>query len=160
MPNQSRESKSTVRSSVNKLESYKSENNKPLTQALSNWAALFSIQACISVAAGAFGAHALSSILDANALGWWHTGSQYLMYHSLAGLIVVVLSSYLPSCKSILALFFIGNTVFSGSLYVMALTGYTLLGAVTPIGGLCYLVAWGCLAWRLWRSTTPKATSD
>jgi uncharacterized membrane protein YgdD (TMEM256/DUF423 family) len=59
-----------------------------------------------------------------------------------------------------LALFFIGNMVFSGSLYVMALTGYTLLGAVTPIGGLCYLVAWGCLAWQLWRSTASKATSD
>ena len=156
MPNQSRESKSTVRSSVNKLESDKSETHKPLTRALSKWAAVFAVQAGISVAAGAFGAHALNDILDTNALGWWHTGSQYLMYHALAGLIVVALSSYLPSCKSILALFFIGNILFSGSLYAMALTGYTLLGAVTPIGGLCYLVAWSCLAWRLWRLTTFK----
>jgi uncharacterized membrane protein YgdD (TMEM256/DUF423 family) len=131
-------------------------NNKPSTKAISKWAAFFAIQATISVAAGAFGAHALNDILNVKALDWWHTGSQYLMYHSLAGLIVVALSSYLPSCKSILVLFFIGNTVFSGSLYIMALTGYTFLGAVTPIGGLCYLVAWGCLAWRLWRSTAPK----
>ncbi len=135
-------------------------NDKPSTQALSKWAALFAIQGAISVAAGAFGAHALSDVLDANALGWWHTGSQYLMYHALAGLIVVALSSYIPSCKSILVLFFVGNTVFSGSLYAMALTGYTFLGAVTPIGGLCYLMAWCCLAWRLWRSTAPKVTSD
>lgn len=135
-------------------------NDKPSTQALSKWAALFAIQGAISVAAGAFGAHALSDVLDANALGWWHTGSQYLMYHALAGLIVVALSSYVSSCKSILVLFFVGNTVFSGSLYAMALTGYTFLGAVTPIGGLCYLMAWCCLAWRLWRSTALKATSD
>jgi uncharacterized membrane protein YgdD (TMEM256/DUF423 family) len=135
-------------------------NNKPPTQALSKWAAFFAIQAAISVAAGAFGAHALNDMLNVKALGWWHTGSQYLMYHSLAGLIVVALSSYIPSCKSILVLFFIGNTVFSGSLYVMALTGYTFLGAVTSIGGLCYLMAWCCLAWRLWRSTAPKVTSD
>lgn len=135
----------------------KPENDKPLTQTLYRWAALFAAQAAISVAAGAFGAHALGHILDANALSWWHTGSQYLMYHALAGLIVVALSSYLPSCKSILILFFIGNTVFSGSLFVMALTGYTFLGAVTPIGGLCYLAAWSCLAWRLWRLTIPKA---
>lgn len=135
-------------------------NDKPSTQALSKWAALFAIQGAISVAAGAFGAHALSDMLDANALGWWYTGSQYLMYHALAGLIVVALSSYIPSCKSILVLFFVGNTFFSGSLYAMALTGYTFLGAVTPIGGLCYLMAWCCLSWRLWRSTAPKVTSD
>lgn len=138
----------------------KPENRPRLTQALSTWAALFAIQAGISVAAGAFGAHALSDILDAKALSWWHTGSQYLMYHALAGLIVVALSPYLLSCKRILVLLLIGNMVFSGSLYAMALTGYTLLGAVTPIGGLCYLMAWGCLAWRLWRSTTAKASSD
>jgi uncharacterized membrane protein YgdD (TMEM256/DUF423 family) len=135
-------------------------NDKPSTQPLSKWAAFFAIQGAISVAAGAFGAHALSDVLDANALGWWHTGSQYLMYHALAGLIVVALSSYIPSCKSILVLFFIGNTFFSGSLYVMALTGYTFLGAVTPVGGLCYLMAWCGLAWRLWRSTAAKVTSD
>lgn len=134
--------------------------DKPSTQALSKWAALFAIQGAISVAAGAFGAHALSDMIDANALGWWHTGSQYLMYHALAGLIVVALSSYVSSCKSILVLFFVGNTVFSGSLYAMALTGYTFLGAVTPIGGLCYLMAWCCLACRLWRSTASKVTSD
>jgi len=132
-------------------------NRAPSKFATSKWAALFALQAAISVAAGAFGAHALSDMLDAKALGWWHTGSQYLMYHALAGLIVVALSSYLSSSKSILVLFFIGNTVFSGSLYVMALTGYTFLGAITPIGGLCYLMAWCCLAWRLWRFTSDKA---
>lgn len=117
----------------------------------SKWAALFALQAAISVATGAFGAHALTGILDPKALDWWHTASQYLMYHALAGLIVSTLFSYLPSRKNILLLFFIGNTLFAGSLYVMALTGYTLLGAITPLGGLCYLLAWCCLAFRLWQ---------
>ena len=116
----------------------------------SKWAALFALQAAISVAAGAFGAHSLAETLDPKALGWWHTASQYLMYHSLAGLIVATLFSYLPSRKNILMLFFAGNTFFAGSLYIMALTGYTVLGAITPLGGLCYLFAWCGLAFRLW----------
>ncbi|PYF79917.1 uncharacterized membrane protein YgdD (TMEM256/DUF423 family) [Marinomonas alcarazii] len=126
----------------------------PITQkTLSKWAALFAIQAALSVAAGAFGAHALTAILDAKALGWWHTASQYLMYHALAGLLVVALSSLVSSCKRILILLSLGNLFFAGSLYTMALTGYTYLGAITPIGGFCYLLAWCYLALCLWRST-------
>lgn len=120
------------------------------------WGAFFAAQAFISVAAGAFGAHALTDMLDPKALGWWHTASQYLMYHALAGLAVVALSAYLSSAKVILWLLFIGNVLFAGSLYVMALTGYTILGAVTPLGGLCYLMAWGLLIWYLWRSSRQK----
>jgi uncharacterized membrane protein YgdD (TMEM256/DUF423 family) len=115
------------------------------------WAALFAAQACISVAAGAFGAHALADILDVKALSWWHTASQYLMYHALAGLIVAALFVCLPSFQKILAFFFIGNILFAGSLYVMALTGYTFLGIITPLGGLCYLVAWCSLVLCLCR---------
>jgi uncharacterized membrane protein YgdD (TMEM256/DUF423 family) len=117
----------------------------------SKWAAAFAIQAAISVAAGAFGAHALSDVLDVKALSWWHTGSQYLMYHALAGLIISTLFVYLPSIQKILGLFFLGNILFAGSLYLMSLTGYRLLGAVTPFGGLCYLFAWSGLAIGLWR---------
>ena len=120
------------------------------------WGGFFAAQAFISVASGAFGAHAFTSILDLKALGWWHTASQYLMYHALAGLVVVALSAYLSSAKSILLLLCIGNILFAGSLYVMALTGYTLLGAVTPLGGLCYLIAWGLLVLDFWRSSHQK----
>ncbi|MGO3738560.1 MAG: DUF423 domain-containing protein [Marinomonas foliarum] len=130
----------------------------PITQkALSKWGALFAIQAAISVAAGAFGAHALTAILDAKALGWWHTASQYLMYHALAGLLVVALSSLLSSCKRVLILFSLGNLFFAGSLYIMALTGHTYLGAITPIGGFCYLLAWCLFALSLWRSIQHQA---
>ncbi|GGN33200.1 hypothetical protein UA24_13215 [Marinomonas sp. BSi20414] len=115
------------------------------------WAALFAAQAAIAVAAGAFGAHALEGMLDVKALGWWQTGSQYLMYHALAGLIVSTVLLSLPSRKLILCLFFLGNMLFAGSLYAMALTGYRFLGTVTPLGGLCYLLAWCFLIYRLWR---------
>lgn len=117
----------------------------------SMWAALFAAQAAIAVAAGAFGAHALEGMLDVKALGWWQTGSQYLMYHALSGLIVSTVLLSLPSRKLILCLFFLGNMLFAGSLYAMALTGYRFLGAVTPLGGLCYLLAWCFLIYRLWR---------
>lgn len=117
----------------------------------SMWAALFAAQAAIAVAAGAFGAHALEGMLDVKALGWWQTGSQYFMYHALSGLIVSTVLLSLPSRKLILCLFFLGNMLFAGSLYAMALTGYRFLGAVTPLGGLCYLLAWCFLIYRLWR---------
>ncbi|GAB3478970.1 DUF423 domain-containing protein [Marinomonas epiphytica] len=115
------------------------------------WGAWFAIQAGIAVAAGAFGAHGLQSLVDAKALSWWQTASQYLMYHALAGLIVVALSRVLVSYKTCLVCLSLGNLFFAGSLYAMTLTGVTKLGAITPIGGLCYLVAWGALAYSLYR---------
>lgn len=143
-----------------KQELAKKEQSKKASVRLPfKWAAAFAAQAFMSVAAGAFGAHALNDMLDLKALGWWHTASQYLMYHALAGLVVVVLSAYLSSTKNILLLFCIGNVLFAGSLYVMALTGYTMLGAITPFGGLCYLIAWGLLVSHLWRSSRQKSNS-
>ncbi|MEP0074147.1 MAG: DUF423 domain-containing protein [Marinomonas sp.] len=119
------------------------------------WSAAFAFQAAISVAAGAFGAHALAGALDAKALSWWHTGSQYLMYHALAGLIASSLFYYLPALKTILRFFFVGNILFAGSLYIMSLTDFRILGAVTPLGGTCYLIAWFYLGWSLWRYKKP-----
>ena len=115
------------------------------------WAAVFALQCALSVALGAFGAHGLSDILDVKALSWWHTANQYLMYHGLAGLMASTLCAYLPAMNRIYVLFFVGNILFAGSLCVMALTGFTVLGAVTPFGGLCYLAAWCGFALRLWR---------
>ncbi|MBJ7537824.1 DUF423 domain-containing protein [Marinomonas transparens] len=120
------------------------------------WAAFFAAQAALAIAAGAFGAHALNGLVDERALGWWHTGSQYLMYHSLAGLLVAALSSYLSFHKAILSFFFVGNVLFAGSLYVMTLTGQTWLGVVTPLGGICYLLGWLLLVICLWRAKGYK----
>jgi uncharacterized membrane protein YgdD (TMEM256/DUF423 family) len=108
------------------------------------------LAACLGfagVALGAFGAHALKTHLSEQALGWWATGVQYHLVHA-AVLLAIALSPLSGRLKTIavwtLAL---GTTVFSGSLYTMALTGITALGAITPIGGLLLLAGWAALVW-------------
>lgn len=106
----------------------------------------------LGVALGAFGAHGLKNRLAGLAdgeqrLAWWNTGAQYHLLHALA----IGLSAVRPSpaqAGSALApwLFLGGITLFSGSLYVMTLTGRRALGAVTPIGGLLMLAGWAAVA--------------
>lgn len=102
----------------------------------------------LGVALGAFGAHALSSILDERMLANFETGVRYQMYHVFALLAVVVAltrwpGSNLPAIAG--WLFVAGIVIFSGSLYLMAWTGARWLGAITPIGGVAFVVAWALL---------------
>lgn len=91
-----------------------------------------------AVAFGAFGAHALKSLLDAYQLETWKTASLYLLTHTLAGLWV---GHQFP--KSWSASFFLGGCVlFSGSLYALVLTQIKILGAITPVGGLLFMTGW------------------
>jgi uncharacterized membrane protein YgdD (TMEM256/DUF423 family) len=101
----------------------------------------------LGVALGAFGAHGLKDVLDAQALGWWQTGVQYQMWHAVA----LVAMAAMRGVRSGLPAVLIGAGVllFSGSLYAMALTGARWLGAVTPLGGLAMIAGWCLLAWRL-----------
>lgn len=113
------------------------------------WMAFFgAILAFGSVAAGAFGAHALRNFLTPDALQVFQTGVTYQMYHGLAMFAVAAaLSSYshtLLTCAG--ALFFFGTVIFSGSLYILALTGVRFWGAITPIGGTLILIGWTCFA--------------
>ncbi|TPE55066.1 DUF423 domain-containing protein [Maribrevibacterium harenarium] len=124
---------------------------KQLTAVQRLWGSLCALQAGIAVAAGAFGAHGLKNLVDERALGWWQTGSQYLMYHALAGLIVVAFMGYRANLAKVTLLFTLGSILFTGSLYVMTLTSITSLGMITPLGGVTYLSGWGLLAYRLWR---------
>lgn len=108
-----------------------------------------SLSAGISVALGAFGAHGLSSRLSPEMLQIWETGARYQMYHALALLAVSWACARLPA--SSLAgwagiLFIVGTVLFSGSLYVLSLTGRLWMGAITPLGGLAFLAGWICLA--------------
>lgn len=100
------------------------------------------------VAAGAFGAHALRARLPADLLAVFETGARYQMYHALALLAVALLASRTASGAVTAAgwLFTAGIVVFSGSLYALALTGVRVLGAVTPLGGVCFLAGWIALA--------------
>ena len=99
------------------------------------------------VACGAFGAHALKDQLSANSLQIWQTAVQYQIAHALAILAVGVLLSSKPSriLERAAGLFAVGVVIFSGSLYVLAISGLTWLGAVTPLGGLCFLAGWALL---------------
>ncbi|PLW70964.1 DUF423 domain-containing protein [Pseudohalioglobus lutimaris] len=109
----------------------------------------------LAVTFGAFGAHALRSRLDDYSIGVFETAVQYHFYHSLALLAVGVIALSQPQTvllKSAGWLFLIGIIVFSGSLYVLALTGIKWLGAITPFGGLAFIAGWACLAsvgWKL-----------
>ena len=100
------------------------------------------------VAAGAFGAHALRARLPADLLAVFETGARYQMVHALALLAVALIAARAPSGAASAAgwLFAAGIVVFSGSLYALALTGVRGLGAVTPLGGLCFLAGWAALA--------------
>jgi uncharacterized membrane protein YgdD (TMEM256/DUF423 family) len=106
---------------------------------------LGAINAFLSVALGAFGAHGLKSKLEPYYMDIWQTGVQYQMYHALGLLIIGVLAAKLPA-NSLIAtsgwLMFAGIVLFSGSLFVLALTKVSVLGAITPFGGVAFLAAW------------------
>ena len=110
--------------------------------------ALGSVSALISVAAGAFGAHALRHRLTPEALSVFETASRYQMYHALALLAVAWAASRWPGARPKWAgwCFVVGTVLFSGSLYALALTGIRWLGAITPLGGVAFLGGWICLA--------------
>ena len=112
------------------------------------------LSACVAVAAGAFGAHGLRARVSPEMLAVFETGARYQMYHALA-LIAVALIALRGSSRGVHAAglaFLIGTLLFSGSLYVLALTGVRWFGAITPLGGVAFLVGWLCLAWSALRA--------
>lgn len=106
---------------------------------------LGAINAFLAVALGAFGAHGLEGRVEQKYLEIWKTGVTYQMFHATGLLIVGVLLGRLPA-NALLSwsgwMMVIGIILFSGSLYVMTLTKISILGAITPLGGLSFLVAW------------------
>ena len=101
----------------------------------------------LAVAAGAFGAHALRDRLSAPMLAVWETAARYQMYHALALLLLAMAAGRESGGRWTLParLFVAGTILFSGSLYALALSGHGWLGAVTPLGGLCWLAAWALI---------------
>ena len=116
--------------------------------------ALGALAAFIGVALGAFAAHGLKSRIDPNMLATFEVGVRYHMYHALALLAVAWACTKWPGTLTNAAgwLFVAGIVVFSGSLYVLAVTGVRWLGAITPLGGLAFLAGWLCLAWGAWKA--------
>ncbi len=112
------------------------------------------VSALLAVAAGAFGAHALRHRIAADLMSVFETGARYQMYHALALLLVAWGVARWSSGAIELAgwCFIAGTLLFSGSLYVLALSGMRWMGAVTPLGGLAFLLGWLSFAWGAWRA--------
>jgi len=121
-----------------------------------NWSATGAVLMALGVMLGAFGAHALKDRLDTYSLDVYQKAVFYHFIHALGILIVSTLQRAGALTQSasatVCALLLAGIVLFSGSLYVLAVTGQRALGAVTPFGGLAFIAAWVLLAYRLLRS--------
>jgi len=115
--------------------------------------ALGALFAGLAVAAGAFGAHGLKGRLGPDMLAVFETAARYQMYHALGLIAVGWAAGRWPSPAVIVAgwCMVAGIVVFSGSLYVLSVTGIRWLGAITPLGGLAFMVGWLALALAAWR---------
>lgn len=116
-----------------------------------NFIQIAAIVGATAVGIGAFGAHGLEPVLEANGrLDTFETAVKYHFYHALAMLSVAIWYQIQPERKILVKAmwsFLIGILIFSGSLYVLSLTGITWLGAITPLGGVAFIVGWLMLFW-------------
>lgn len=118
------------------------------------------VSGAIAVSLGAFGAHGLAPILEKTGrLATYETAVSYHFYHSLALLMLGILSANFPQINAFKQgawLFIVGIVVFSGSLYVLSITGVTILGAITPFGGVAFILGW---AWLFWGASKINSRS-
>ncbi|GET34553.1 DUF423 domain-containing protein [Prolixibacter bellariivorans] len=107
----------------------------------------------LAVILGAFGAHALKTRLTTDMMQVYHTGVQYQFYHALGLLIIGVLSIHYPSGTLNWSAIFmtVGIVLFSGSLYLLSITGIKWLGAITPLGGTSFIIGWVLLFFAVWK---------
>jgi len=140
----------------------KSQDNTPPI-----FLAIGSCSAALAVIAGAFGAHALKGSIDSDMLSAFETAVRYQMYHAF-GLVAIALTGHRSggtNAKKLRAagfFFILGTVLFPGSLYIMALTGTRWLGAVTPVGGISFILGWLLFArfgrtWTRAESIEPRA---
>ncbi|WP_096202993.1 DUF423 domain-containing protein [Bacillus sp. FJAT-45350] len=111
--------------------------------------AIGSISAALAVALGAFGAHGLEGKLTERYMEIYQTGVQYHMIHSLGLILVGIISAKILNSKLINVAgwcLFGGIIIFSGSLYILSMTGFTMLGMITPIGGVLFVAGWFLVA--------------
>jgi uncharacterized membrane protein YgdD (TMEM256/DUF423 family) len=116
---------------------------------------LGSLNAMLAVVLGAFGAHGLKSRVTTDMLSVWQTGVQYQMFHALGLVLIGILIQLQPQVGALRLsgyLLLAGIALFSGSLYLMVLSGVRALGAITPIGGVSFILGWLLLAVGIWRN--------
>lgn len=119
-----------------------------------NWSAVGAVALALAVALGAFGAHGLRGRLDQYLMGVYEKAVFYHFLHAIGILVVPLFARVMgmPRAGLVCALLAAGIVFFSGSLYLLAVTGNVWLGAVTPIGGVCFIGGWLVLAYSLVRS--------
>jgi len=119
---------------------------------------LGSINMFLAVALGAFGAHALKASLPPDLMAVYQTGNQYHFYHALGLFAVALASGFFPGSRFIRwsgVLILAGIVLFSGSLYVLSLTGQRWVGRITPFGGAAFMIGWLLLAAGVWKGRKP-----
>ena len=118
------------------------------------WLIIGAILAGLAVLIGAFGVHGLKAKVSHEDLEIFNTGVNYHMFHALAILLMGAISFHLPhDIISVPAYFmFTGVVIFSGSLYLLVITNLRWLGAITPIGGLCFIIGWFLFAYKVYKS--------
>lgn len=115
---------------------------------------LGSIMMALGVMIGAFGAHGLKNILSEEMMEIFRTGVQYHFYHAIGLFIVGITAQYLPNSSLLYwsgILMVAGIIIFSGSLYLLSTMGLRWLGAITPVGGICFILSWLLLAIAVWK---------
>lgn len=115
---------------------------------------LAALNLMVAVGAGAFGAHGLKRMLTPELLAVWQTGVMYHLVHALGLFVIALLGARFgsPLLSAAGVVMFVGIVLFSGSLYVLSLTGTHWLGAVTPFGGVAFLAAWAMVALAAYRA--------
>jgi uncharacterized membrane protein YgdD (TMEM256/DUF423 family) len=114
-----------------------------------------SIAMALAVALGAFGAHGLKEVLTDEMLDIFETGVRYHFYHAIGLLLISFVAPLIPGSSLIQWsgwLMVGGILIFSGSLYLLSIFGIRWLGAITPIGGLCFIISWILLALAAWQN--------
>ncbi|MBY6064332.1 DUF423 domain-containing protein [Pseudidiomarina sediminum] len=121
---------------------------------MKRFAMLGAINMMLGIILGAFAAHGLKSVLTPEALAIFQTGVQYHIYHALGLILVALLQIPYPNSGGVRTggwLLLAGIILFSGSLYLMALTGITWFGPITPVGGACFIIGWLWIFWAMLR---------
>jgi uncharacterized membrane protein YgdD (TMEM256/DUF423 family) len=118
---------------------------------MNGWLVVAAINGFLAVAAGAFGAHALRQNFDPQSMSIFETAAMYHMFHALA-IGLAALATRGATSNVAAALFLTGIVLFSGSLYLLALTGVRAIGILTPFGGAAFLAGWATLAYSAWRA--------
>ena len=130
-------------------------DNDVMTPTAKLFVTLGAIAAGLAVALGAFGAHALRAKLAPDLLAVYRTGVEYHFYHALGLALVGLVAMHLPESGPLKVggwLMLAGIALFSGSLYLLAVTGTRAFGAITPIGGVAFILAWALVAWAVLRT--------